>query len=103
MTTTESFIVAIKESPNGTILVITDPDLIDQKFEDERFQLDLSKKFYQGELIDSEKLAKMIDGSYVLHITGKKAIEFVSSQGFIDANKVLTICDIPHAQAYLGE
>ncbi|MAG60402.1 hypothetical protein CL619_01315 [archaeon] len=99
---TQSFTVAIKSSPNGTVLVITDTELIGQKFENERLQLDLSKKFYEGELMSSEELSTKLDGAYVLHVTGKKAVEFVSELGLIDSKKVLEIAGVPHAEVYLG-
>ena len=43
------YIVAKKQSQFGMLVVVTDADIVGKKFEEERLQLDLTKKFYQGE------------------------------------------------------
>ena len=98
----ESFTVAIKSSPHGTILIITDTDLIGTQFEDERLQLDLTKAFYTGEIMPISELPEKIEGSYVLHVTGIKAVAFVKSLGFIGEGKILEIDGVPHAEVHLG-
>ena len=100
--TSESFTVAVKSSPHGTVLIITDTDLIGQSFEDEKLQLDLRKAFYVGEVMPASDLMPKIEGSYVLHVTGSKAVAFVRSLGYINSAKVLEIDGIPHAEVYLG-
>lgn len=101
-TSSESFTVAVKSSPHGTVLIITDTDLIGKTFEDEKLQLDLRKAFYVGEVMNVEEIAAKIEGSYVLHVTGPKAVAFVESLGYINSVKVLEIDGIPHAEVYLG-
>ena len=98
----EFFTVANKSSPHGSVLIITDTELISRKFENEKLQLDLSKGFYVGEVMAAVDIAPKIEGSYVLHVTGKKAVAFVSSLGYINSEKVLEIDGIPHAEVYLG-
>ncbi len=98
----QSFTVSIKSSPNGTILIITDTDLIGKKFEDEKLQLDLTKEFYVGEVMPATDLPEKIEGSYVVHVTGKKAVAFVKSLGYIDSGKIIEISGVPHAEVYLG-
>jgi uncharacterized protein len=101
-TNSESFTVAIKESSNGTVLVVTDTELIGQKFESEKLQLDLTKAFYVGELMVVDELVTKIPGAYVLHVTGEKAVAMVRKLGYIGEGKVLSIDGIPHAEVYLG-
>ena len=40
-------IVNTKTTPEGLILIVTDSDIINQKFEEGKKQLDLTNKFYQ--------------------------------------------------------
>ena len=101
-TSSESFTVAVKSSPHGTVLIITDTDLIGKTFEDEKLQLDLRKAFYVGEVMSTEEITPKIEGSYVLHVTGEKAVAYVASLGYINSEKVLTIDGVPHAEVYLG-
>ena len=102
MESTESFTVAVKSSPHGTVLIITDTDLIGKTFEDEKLQLDLRKAFYVGEVMSTEEITPKIEGSYVLHVTGEKAVAYVASLGYINSEKVLEIDGVPHAEVYLG-
>ncbi len=98
----QSFTVAMKSSPNGTVLIITDTNLIGKQFENEKLQLDLSKAFYVGEPMLVEEIALKIPGAYVLHVTGALAVAMVRKLGYIGDGKVLEIDGVPHAEVYLG-
>jgi len=99
----EKFIVNEKNTEQGIILVITDPELIGKKFETETLQLDLSKDFYKGEEKNSEEILAMINKAYILHLTGKNTLKLVFDLGLVDPGKVLEIDNVPHAEVYLGE
>ena len=49
MNSKKKFMFKEYNSTHGVIMVITDIEIIGKKFEDEKLQLDFSKKFYQGE------------------------------------------------------
>ncbi|MBT4446211.1 DUF424 family protein [archaeon] len=98
----ETFMVAVHSSPNGSVLVITDTEIIGQKFETEKLQLDLTKKFYLGEEMSADLIAEKINGCNTAHVTGVRAVAFVRSLDFIGEGKVLEIQGIPHAEVYLG-
>ena len=92
-------IVNQKNTPNGTILIITDSDLIGKIFEEGKKQLDLTKEFYQGEEKNVEEIKQLLNDAYVLHLTGKEAVAFGKELDLVD--KVITIKDIPHAEVLL--
>ena len=96
-----SFIVSLKKTPNGTIIVITDSELIGKKFEDGKKQLDLTQRFYVGEEKSAEEIKKMVGGAYVLHLTGVRAVLLGEELDLVDSNKVLVIKNIPHAEVVM--
>jgi len=95
------FIVSLKKTENGIILVVTDEEIVGQKFEEGKLQLDLTQKFYQGEKKSAEEVKKMILGVYILHLTGKKAVDLGLELKLINKEKVLKVKNIPHAEAVI--
>lgn len=93
------FIVSEKDTPNGIILVVTDKGLVGKIFEEGNKQLDLSKKFYQGELKNEEEVKKLCKDSYIIHLTGEKAVSLGKKIGLV--KKIITIDNVPHAEVLL--
>lgn len=81
------------------ILVVTDPDILGKVHLEGRKQLDLSNKFYQGEEKNLTEVEELVEEAYILHLTGKNAVELGVRLGIVDRNKVLVIKGIPHAEA----
>ena len=52
------FIVSRKESKHGSLVIVTDKDILGKVFEEKKRQLDLTKKFYQGDLKSKEETKK---------------------------------------------
>jgi|SRR3989344_5182571 len=92
------YIVSKKQSQFGTLVVITDVDIIGKKFEEERLQLDLTKKFYQGEPKNKEEVKKIMMTARHLHLTGKGAVAIGVELDIVDPKKILFIDKIPHAE-----
>ena len=98
------FIVAIKDSPKGPLLIITDKDLIGKKFEEDNLQLDLTSSFYQGEVMGKEKILELMKGAYIIHATGKGSIELLKDINLIDGNSgIISVDNVLHAEVYLGD
>jgi hypothetical protein len=96
-----SFIVSKKFAPEGMILVITDKEIVGKIFEEGNKQLDLSKKFYLGDERTATEIKGIITESYILHLTGEKAIALGIELNFVDSEKVIWISNIPHAEVLL--
>src|SRR3989344_3887841 len=93
-----NFIVAKKQSQFGLLVVITDSDIIGKKFEEERLQLDLTKKFYQGEAKNKEEVKAIIKTARHMHLTGKGAVAIAVEMDLVDPKKIIFIDKIPHAE-----
>jgi len=92
-------IVNTKTTPEGLILIVTDSDIINQKFEEGKKQLDLTNKFYQGEEKSKEEVKKLINDAHILHLTGKEAVALGKELNLVE--NIITIKDIPHAEVLL--
>lgn len=96
------YIVAKKQSQFGLLVVITDSDIIGKKFEEERLQLDLTKKFYQGEQMNKEEVKKIVITARHLHLTGKGVVAIVVEMDLVNPKKIIFIDKVPHAEIMSG-
>lgn len=92
------YIVSKKQSQFGLLIVVTDSDIIGKKFEEERLQLDLTKKFYQGERMSKEEVKKNLMTARHVHLTGKGAVAIGVEMELVDPKKIIFIDKIPHAE-----
>ena len=92
------YIVGVKQSQFGLLVVVTDADIIGKKFEDEKLQLDLTKKFYQGEVKTKEEVKQMMMTARHMHLTGKGAVAIGMEMDLVDPKKIIFIGKIPHAE-----
>ena len=97
-----TFIVKQHSSPHGIVVVITDSEILGKQFEEGKLQLDLSKEFYNGEEMATEEILKILQKSYVVHLTGVHAVEIGVDLGIVNPERILIIQGIPHAEGYLG-
>ncbi|MBU0457275.1 MAG: DUF424 family protein [Nanoarchaeota archaeon] len=96
-----NFIVAQRDSENGLLLIVTDSEIIGKFFEEEKVQLDLSKKFYEGEEKSKEDVKKLIAKAKHIHLTGKEAVAIGVELDIIDSDRILFVKGVPHAEATL--
>ena len=95
------FVVKIHQGPHGKILVVTDKEILGKQFSEGKLQLDLTKDFYQGVEMDTEKVKEASKSTYILHLTGENTINLFSN--LIDTERILIVEKIPHAEIYLAE
>ena len=82
------------------MVAVCDKDLLGKKFEEDEMQIDLTGEFYKGEEVSDEELAKMLDGAFIADFVGKKSVEFGESKGLIKKEGIVSVSEIPHAQAF---
>lgn len=96
------FIVSIKNSTAGILIVVTDGDLLGKKFEQGKLQLDLTKKFYQGEEKNENEVKDILKKADYLHLTGEVSVAIGIELNLIESRKIVWIAGIPHAEMVLG-
>ena len=85
------------------IVAVADKELIGKTFEEEKLFLDISKRFYEGELFDEEKVIKVLSEANNLSLVGEKIIGLALKEGFINEEDVIRVQGVPHAQIYICE
>ena len=92
--------ISIKTYKQGKDLLIgaCDEELIGKKFKDGKFQLDVSKEFYDGKRVDSKTLKKALKDATIANLVGKKTVKSAIELGLVDPKFIIRIKGIPHAQ-----
>ena len=97
------YIVAQKSSKLGLVVAGTDEDLFGKVFEEGKLQLDLSKKFYQGDKKTKEEVKKIIVYARHVHLTGKGAVAMGVELDLVNPTKILFIKKVPHAEVMVED
>ncbi len=92
--------ILIKTYKQGEDILLSacDEDLIGKKFEEGKFYLDVSEKFYKGQKIKINELIKHLKNATIANLVGSETIKFAIKHGFVDPDCVLKVQGIPHAQ-----
>ena len=90
--------VKIYKQGKDLLLGACDEKLIGKKFTDGKFQIDVSKEFYDGERISPEILKKYLEDATIANLVGKETIKCAVALGLVDPECVIKIKGIPHAQ-----
>ena len=95
------YTVALKDTPHGLLLVVTDSDIMGGKFTEERKVLDLSQKFYEGEEKTKEEIKELCGGARHVHLTGKASVALGVELELVDVDKILYVNSVPHAEVFM--
>jgi len=92
--------ISIKIYKHGNDLLIgaCDEKLIGKKFVDGKFQIDVTREFYDGERITTEVLKKYLENATIANLVGEKTVQCAIKLGLVDPDCVLRIKGVPHAQ-----
>ncbi|MBW6442193.1 DUF424 family protein [Patescibacteria group bacterium] len=87
------------------VVTICDNELLNKKFEEGEFQLDLKENFYKGEELNEEEtlsiIKKMSREDATFNIVGKKSIETAIKSEIISEKDIKTIQGIPYSLVLL--
>ena len=87
------------------VIAICDVNLINKKFEEEKFQLDLNESFYKGERVNEMQalqiMQKMSEEDATFNIVGEKSVNTALKAGIISKNSIKKIQNIPFAMVLL--
>jgi len=90
--------IKIYKQGNDLLIGACDEKLIGKKFVKGKFQIDVSKEFYDGERIKAEVLKKYLQDATIANLVGRETIKCAIDLGLIDPECVIKIQGIPHAQ-----
>lgn len=90
--------IKIYKQGNDILIGACDEKLIGKKFNDGKYHLDVSKKFYDGKKINTDDLKKHLNTCTIANLVGEKTVKCAIDLGLIDPDCVIKIKGIPHAQ-----
>ncbi|MBI2110182.1 DUF424 family protein [Candidatus Woesearchaeota archaeon] len=93
--------VKIHRKQGSTVVAIADKELIGKRFEEGKFQLEVSEYFYKGEEKSEDEIIVLLQEANNINLVGKKAVALAVKHGMIQEENILRIKKIPHACIFL--
>lgn len=84
-------------SQDSEILAVCDEELIGKIFKDKKMKLEITERFYKGNLVDEKEAVKFMQKARNVNIAGKNSIKLAVKFGIIDKENIIKIKNIPHA------
>jgi uncharacterized protein len=80
------------------VVAICDEELLGKKLKYGNVNIEISEKFYKGDIVDEEGAIKLIKLATIGNLIGEKIISIAEKEGFISKENILFIDGVPHAQ-----
>lgn len=90
----------VKIHEHGKIVTLCDSVLIGRKIEDDKFQLDITERFYGGKEMKLEMALNLLEDAATVNIVGKESIRFAIENNIISEDRIIYIQGVPHAQTF---
>ena len=92
--------ISIKVYHQGDDLLVgaCDEELLGKRFVKGKFQIDVSKKFYDGKRVNSKTLEKFLLDATIANLVGKETVDCAIKLGLIHPDGILRVNGVPHAQ-----
>jgi hypothetical protein len=92
--------ISVKVYQQGDDMIIgaCDEHLLGKKFRRGKLQIDVAKRFYDGERIDRKTLETFLREATIANLVGKETVACAINLGLVDPNCILKIKGVPHAQ-----
>ena len=87
-----------RETQEGLLVAVCDPDLLGETFEDGPVSLTVTEEFYGSEEADEETVLESLARCSVANIVGTEAVALAVEHGFVEADNVLEVEETRHAQ-----
>lgn len=90
-----------RETPEGLLVSVCDPDCLGETYENERVSLTVTEDFYGGEAAEDADEEAVVDSLYranVANIVGERAVNVAVDAGVVDEETVLELEGTLHAQ-----
>lgn len=83
------------------LVALSDANLIGKHFEEGNLALDVSERFYKGDILEPSAVVKILHDPLNLNLVGKEVIALALKENIIKQEDIITISGVPHAQVYI--
>ena len=87
-----------RETSEGLLVSVCDPDVMGETFEDGPVTLTVDEAFYGGDEVDEQTVVDSLARCSVANIVGEEAVDVAVEHGFVDEENVLDVAGTRHAQ-----
>lgn len=94
----EKFYMKKYVTGSKTLVAICDEEILGMVFKEGDLVLDVSRSFYQGDLIDAEEALEEIRLAELAVLTGKRIVTLAIKAGLVHREAILNIRGQLHAQ-----
>lgn len=93
--------IKIHTTPGSFITAACDKEIIGKIFREGKVVLNVSERFYKGELVDEKEAGKYFLDAVNLNIIGKNSVRIALDMNLISKESIIIIEGVPHAQSVL--
>jgi hypothetical protein len=90
--------VRVYQQGDDMVIGACDEHLLGKKFRKGKLQIDVAKRFYEGERIDKKTLESFLRDATIANLVGNETVTCAVNLGLVDPECILKIKGIPHAQ-----
>jgi len=87
-----------RETDEGLLVSVCDPDVLGETFEDGPVSLTVEEEFYGGDVVDEGDVVDSLARCAVANIVGTEAVAVAVEHGFVEEANVLDVAGTRHAQ-----
>lgn len=90
----------IYKNGDNVLVAACDEKVLGKTLKHGNAKVEISRAFYEGELVSEEKLQEALGEATTANLFGEKTINCAIKCGIIDPDSVIIIDCIPHAQVF---
>ena len=87
-----------RDTDEGLLVSVCDPDIIGETFEDGPVSLTVDEEFYGGDTVSESEVVDSLARCSVANIVGTDSVDVAVEHGFVDEENVLDVDGTRHAQ-----
>lgn len=87
-----------RETDEGLLVSVCDPDVMGETFENGDVSLTVDEEFYEGEAVDEQAVVDSLARCAVANIVGTESVDLAIEHGFVEEENVLDLEGTRHAQ-----
>jgi len=87
-----------RETNEGLLVSVCDPDIVGETFEDGPVSLTVDEEFYGGDAVTEAEVVDSLSRCSVANIVGEESVDVAVEHGFVEEENVLDVDGTRHAQ-----
>ncbi|OYT53232.1 MAG: hypothetical protein B6U72_06440 [Candidatus Altiarchaeales archaeon ex4484_2] len=90
--------VKVYDHGSEVLVAVCDEELLGKTLREGDLVMEIREAFYKGDLMNHDSLEGLFGEASILNLVGNDVVDKAVSGGFVDADSVLEIAGVKHAQ-----